>query len=134
MPKNQFNKTILVVEDDREIGEVIIEVLLEETHYHAYLVTNAHEALHVMKNMRPDLLLLDYQLPSMTGLQLFDQITTMEGLQGIPTIMMSANLPWSELEKRGIFGLEKPFDLDNFVGLVKKLLMDNDFSLPQGQE
>ncbi len=122
MPKNHSDKTILVVEDDREIGEVIIEVLLEETLYHAYLVMNAHEAMRVIKDMKPDLLLLDYQLPSMTGLQLFDQINMTEGLQGIPTIMMSANLPWSELEKRGILGLEKPFDLDDFVGLVKKLL------------
>jgi CheY-like chemotaxis protein len=120
--KNHSKKTILVVEDDREIGEVIIEVLLEETLYHAYLVTNAHDGLRLMKERKPDLLLLDYQLPSMTGLQFFDQIQTMEGLQGIPTIMISANLPWSELEKRGILGLEKPFDLDTFVGLVKKLL------------
>jgi len=120
--KNLSNKTILVVEDDREIGEVIIEVLLEETQYSAYLATNAHDGLRMMKETKPDLLLLDYQLPSMTGLQLFDQIRTMEGLQDIPTIMISANLPWSELEKRGIVGLEKPFDLDNFVGLVRKML------------
>lgn len=110
------------MEDDREIGEVIIEVLLEETQYSAYLATNAHDGLRMMKETKPDLLLLDYQLPSMTGLQLFDQIRTMEGLQDIPTIMISANLPWSELEKRGIVGLEKPFDLDNFVGLVRKML------------
>lgn len=122
MPKNQVNKTILVVEDDREIGEVIMEVLLEETLYHAYLATNAHDALRSVKEMMPDLLLLDYQLPSMTGLQLFDQLNEMENLQGIPTIMMSANLPWSELDKRNIFGLEKPFDLDDFVGQVKKML------------
>ncbi len=122
MSKNLSNKTILVVEDDREIGEVIIEVLLEETQYSAYLATNAHDGLRMMKETKPDLLLLDYQLPSMTGLQLFDQIRTMEGLQDIPTIMISANLPWSELEKRGIVGLEKPFDLDNFVGLVRKML------------
>lgn len=122
VPKNQVNKKVLVVEDDREIGEVIMEVLLEETHYHAYLVTNAHEALHIVKEIMPDLLLLDYQLPSMTGLQLFDQLNEIENLQGIPTIMMSANLPWSELDKRNIFGLEKPFDLDDFVGQVKKML------------
>ncbi len=122
MSKNLSNKTILVVEDDREIGEVIIEVLLEETQYSAYLATNAHDGLRMMKETKPDLLLLDYQLPSMTGLQLFDQIRTMEGLQDIPTIMISANLPWSELEKRGIVGLEKPFDLDHFVGLVRKML------------
>lgn len=123
MPKNQLDKTILVVEDDREIGEVIIEVLLEETSYHPYLVINAHDALHVVKDIKPDLLLLDYQLPSMTGLQLFDEINAIEKLKGIPTIMMSANLPWSELEKRSIIGLEKPFDLDDFVELVKKILM-----------
>ncbi len=122
MPKNQSDKTILVVEDDREIGEVIMEVLLEETLYRAYLVTNAHEALNFVKDMKPDLLLLDYQLPSMTGLQLFDQLNEIEQLKDISTIMMSANLPWSELEKRSIIGLEKPFDLDNFVGQVKKIL------------
>ncbi len=101
-----------------------MEVLLEETCYNAYLVTNAHEALSFVKETTPDLFLLDYQLPSMTGLQLFDQLNEMGKLQGIPAIMMSANLPWSELDKRNIFGLEKPFDLDNFVEQVKKMLAE----------
>ncbi|GAC1506320.1 MAG: hypothetical protein NVS2B12_20740 [Ktedonobacteraceae bacterium] len=124
MQEKHINKTILVVEDDREIGEVIVEVLLEETIHHAYLVTNAHEALQVVQNIIPDLFLFDYQLPSITGLQLFDLINTTEEFKDIPTILMSANLPWDELDRRNIIGLEKPFDLDDFVGLVKRIIED----------
>ncbi len=122
MITNQTEKTILIVEDDREIGEIIIEVLSEETHHHVYLVTNAQAALRAVNEMLPDLFLLDYQLPSMTGLQLLDLFYAVEKLKGIPTIIMSANLPQDELVRRNLIGLAKPFDLDDFIELIKRII------------
>lgn len=122
MITNQSEKTILIVEDDREIGEIIIEVLSEETHHHVHLVTNAQAALRAVNEMMPDLFLLDYQLPSMTGLQLLDLFYAIEKLKGIPTIIMSANLPQDELARRNLIGLAKPFDLDDFIELIKRII------------
>lgn len=123
MLTNQAEKTILVVEDDREIGEIIIEVLAGETHHHTYLVTNANAAMKVVNEMTPDLFLLDYQLPNINGLQLLDQFRTTEKLKGVPVIIMSANLPTCELAKRHIIGLAKPFDLDEFIELIKEMML-----------
>lgn len=119
---HQTEKTILIVEDDQEIGEIIREVLSEETDHHTHLVTNAHAALRVVSEIIPDLFLLDYQLPNMTGLQLLDQFHAIEKLKGIPTIIMSANLPQDELLRRNLIGLAKPFELDDFIELIKRII------------
>ncbi len=118
---NQASKTILIVEDDQDIGEIILEVILGETNHYAYVVTDAYIALEMAHKMPPDLFLLDYQLPDMTGLQLLDRLHACEKLKNIPTIIMSANLPWEELVKRNIIGLAKPFDLDVFLRLIQAI-------------
>ncbi len=113
-------KAILVVEDDVSIGEIIALTISEETPFQVCLAYNAQEALKSLHKIIPVLFLLDYQLPSMTGLQLYDTLRTMPEFAGVPAIMMSANLPWPELEKRHIVGLQKPFEIDELLTIVEE--------------
>jgi CheY-like chemotaxis protein len=113
-------KTILVVEDDTSIGEIIALTLSEETSFQVHLASSAQEALKILRKVVPAIFLLDYQLPSMTGLQLYDYLQTLPEFAQIPTIMMSANLPWRELEKRNILGLQKPFEIDELIEVVER--------------
>ena len=113
-------KAILVVEDDASIGEIIALTLSEETSLQVYLASNGQEALKILREVVPAIFLLDYQLPSMTGLQLYDYLHTLPEFAEIPTIMMSANLPWRELEKRHILGLQKPFEIDELIEIVER--------------
>ena len=69
-------KTILLVEDDVNIGEVLVQAITQETPYHAMLVPDGFEALKAVKKTMPDLLILDYHLPRMTGIELYDQLHT----------------------------------------------------------
>lgn len=122
-PSSQTQKpTILIVEDDVAIGELIAITLIQETPYHPLIAHTGHEALQVVQEITPLLFIVDYQLPSMTGIQLYDQLQKEERLQTVPIIMMSANLPLAELEERHIPGITKPFDLDVLLDTIAQLL------------
>jgi DNA-binding NtrC family response regulator len=67
-------------------------------------------------------MLLDYRLPDINGLELYDQLQEKAELRGIPTIMMSATLPVEELEKRGIYQLKKPMALGAVIRMITHAL------------
>jgi CheY-like chemotaxis protein len=112
--------TILIVEDDDEIGRVMVMTLEQETAYAIRLVATCQEALLVVQELTPTVFLLDYQLPLMSGLQLYDQFQAIQRLRSIPAILVSANLPSDELEKRHMLGLSKPFDLNDLLQTVEQ--------------
>ena len=122
MVKEGEEKTILVVEDDVDIGLFLISALSEDSAYHTLLVPDGMRALDVVSEVKPSLLILDYHLPRIDGLEVYDRMHTVKELREIPSIMISANLPERELAKRSIIGIKKPFDLDEFLDLVEKLL------------
>lgn len=115
-------RTILIVEDDTSIGTFLLEAIAEETPYHALLVASGPQALDALQLLTPHLLILDYHLPGIDGLQLYDLVHAMPALQQVPAILMSARLPQRELEKRRIVGMNKPFELDDFLQRLKKML------------
>ena len=65
-------KTILIVEDDAFIGEFLERAISEETPYKPLVVSDGFEALKVTYDLKPNLFLLDYQLPRMDGIELYD--------------------------------------------------------------
>ena len=113
-------KTILVVEDDRDIGAFLGLALTQETPYHALLVADGFQALKIVREIKPDLFLLDYHLPSMDGIELYDHLHATEGLEQTPAILLSSNLPRKELEKRKMVGVRKPFELDTLLNTIAK--------------
>jgi DNA-binding response OmpR family regulator len=115
-------KTILLVEDDEYIGDVLVQAITQETPYLALLVSDGFEALHTIKGVKPNLFILDYQLPRMNGIELYDKLHMVKTLEHVPTIMMSARLPQQELHKRQIVGMNKPIDLDEFLQTIEELL------------
>jgi DNA-binding response OmpR family regulator len=115
-------KTVLVVEDDSGIGNFLVQAILQETPYQAMLVTDGFQALKTVASIKPSLFILDYQLPHMNGIELYDQLHVMKGLEDIPAVVISARLPRHEIEKRKIFAMSKPLELDDFLNTIEKLL------------
>jgi DNA-binding response OmpR family regulator len=116
-------KTIILVEDDTNIGEVLLQAITQETSYVAFLALSGEEALQMVKNRKPNLFILDYQLPQMNGIELYDQLHASPELNTVPTIMISAHLPQKELALRtAIHAMQKPIDLDEFLGMIEALL------------
>jgi CheY-like chemotaxis protein len=71
----------------------------------------------------PDLIILDYLLPGMNGLTLYDALRREEVGATIPIIMTSANLSQKERDERNLLFLPKPFELDAFLSLVESQLV-----------
>jgi DNA-binding response OmpR family regulator len=115
-------KTILLVEDDTDIGEVLLQAIVQETPYLAILVADGLAALKAIQGVKPDLFILDYYLPQMNGIELYDKLHTIAGLEHVPAIMLSARLPEQELKKRNILGMHKPIELDEFFQAIERTL------------
>jgi DNA-binding NtrC family response regulator len=113
---------ILVVEDDTAVGELLLLALARETSYQPLLVSTEQEVLRAVQEVKPALFLLDYQLPQMTGIELYDDLHARTELATVPAIVMSANLPYRELQERHLVGVEKPFDLDDLLQTIERVL------------
>ena len=121
-------KTILTVEDDASIGQYLVEAISQETPYLSILVTGSVQALEVVKQVKPHLLLLDYHLrSSMNGIELYDHLHSTLGFERIPAIIMSASLPQEELEheikKRDLIAVSSPHALDDLLTAIHKALI-----------
>ncbi|GLV57759.1 hypothetical protein KDH_45950 [Dictyobacter sp. S3.2.2.5] len=114
-------KTILLVEDDINIGEVLQQAITQETSFVVILVPDGFQALQMVKEIRPNLFILDYQLPRMNGIELYDRLHVIEELAHVPALMLSAHLPRHELNKRHLQGMSKPIDLDDFLQTIEDL-------------
>ncbi|TMD41231.1 MAG: response regulator [Chloroflexi bacterium] len=115
-------KTILVVEDDENIGELIVEAFIQETPYQAMLATDGKQALKIVQNVKPNVLLVDNNLPDMKGIELYDRIQVEKELENVPVLLMSANVPVQEVKKRNLFCLNKPFELNDLLQTIENLL------------
>ncbi len=115
-------KTILVVEDDRSIASFIVEAIKQETSYQAFFAFDGYQALKIIHNLKPDFLLLDYSLPSMNGLELYDHIHAMKELEHIPALLISADPPLEEAKKRNIMCLQKPIELADLLQAIESSL------------
>lgn len=115
-------KTILIVEDDEAVGEFLVEAIAQETPYRVYLVTNGPQALQALTTDTINLIILDYSLPLMNGIELYDRIRALQGVHTPPVVMVSARLPISELVKRNLPGLRKPLELQDLLDTIERLL------------
>ena len=115
-------KTILIVEDDESTREFFRLAIPQETPHRAVVVADSAEALNIVREIKPDLLLLDYRLPTMTGIELYDQFHALKELECTPTIITSASDLEDKVGGRNITVLMKPFELDDLLNAIQKLL------------
>ena len=111
-------KTILVVEDDEAVGSILVLMLLTESPYLVLLVTDGYQALKVVHDLKPSLFLLDYKLPGMDGIALYERLHAITGLADIPAIIISATLPRRALQERHLTCLAKPFGVDQLLHTI----------------
>jgi len=117
-------RVVVVVEDDRPVGELLASIINDEEGYYAIHVTRPTEALETLKTVKPDLLVLDVGLPGMSGIELYDRVRQDASLRYLPVMFETAVAQEhkSDFTRRGIKNvIEKPFDLDEILRCVHKL-------------
>lgn len=121
---NARTRIVLVVEDDKPIGELLASVINDEEGYRAIHITRPSDALRALEQLKPDLLVLDVGLPGMSGFDLYDRLQLDERLRTVPVMFETAVSKEHALEfrKRGIRKvLQKPFDLNELIADMKEL-------------
>ena len=119
---NPSPKTILVVDDSLFIRRMLERMMDTNTPYQPIVAANCAEAIEIAGIIKPHLFLFDYQMPDMSGLELYDRLHAKRALRHIPAIIMSSELPRAEIEKRNILGVEKPFHLNILFRMIESVV------------
>ncbi len=116
-------KTICIVEDDESIGDFLVQALAQETPYEVVWISDALRAVELVKVLKPSLLLLDFLLPGINGIELYERLHAIPELEQTPAILLTASFPPRDrMRKLGLPLLQKPFDLDELLLAIQQLL------------
>jgi len=117
-------KTILLVEDDPNISSFLVEAIAQETPYRAIVASDSNAALKLVRHFTPCLFILDYGLPGMNGIELYDRLSINRELAPIRAILITANrqLPQQQIQQRQLITFMKPFELDALLDTIETLL------------
>ena len=116
--------TVLVVEDNVDNLDLIVDVV-RLFDYDSRTAVTVADALHSVRNRRPDAVLLDITLPDASGTAGLDQLRRL--LPGVPIIMVTGNTDVviaRDTLKRGAFDyITKPFDVERLKGVLEAALV-----------
>ena len=123
LPMN--GKLILLVDDELYVTSVIAQQLRPRG-FEVVVACDGAEALAIIKERRPDLIVSDYQMPEITGLEMAARLCEDPGTMQIPIIMLTARehcLNASELARTNIRAfMAKPFSIKQLLGKIERLL------------
>ncbi|MHC4120015.1 MAG: response regulator [Planctomycetota bacterium] len=119
------DKTVLVVDDEIHIVHVVA-IKLRNNGYEVISADNGAEALELAIGEKPDIIVTDFQMPVMTGLELVEKLRQHEETKDIPVIMLTARSFAIEQEQQDalkISGcLSKPFSPKELLGNIEDIL------------
>ncbi|RME02002.1 MAG: diguanylate cyclase [Deltaproteobacteria bacterium] len=116
---------IFVVDDQEEIRELLYEHLIQEG-FQVSLASSGEEALEALATVAPDLLLLDVQLPGLSGIEVTRRIRQMEQFRDLPILMMTGYIKESTKQRALDAGandfLGKPFSGVELISRIRTFL------------
>jgi CheY-like chemotaxis protein len=116
-------KTILIVDDELGNAEVL-SLILEEEGYRVHCAANGRDGLERVKEVRPDLVVLDFMMPIMDGADMGLQLRAMPDQPHV-RILMNSSLPEENVRRRfsgyDVF-LRKPYGINVALAAIASLL------------
>lgn len=125
--------TIVVVEDDELVAALVRAVLDTVAHWRVILAYDAGAALELLQHLPVDIMIVDVNLPGMSGIEMLAAIRDRGEREPTSVIVMSANVTRQRVEEAlGSAGvtqfLSKPFDIDDLVAAVQRAEMQHQVS------
>ena len=128
-------KKVLIADDEADVL-VFVQAALEEDGHEILTATDGEAALKKARTERPDLVILDVQMPKKDGFQVFDDLRKGETTRPIPVIMLTAvrqrtGIPFEGRDMGQFYGsepeafIDKPIDPDTLRDTVNRLLHPN---------
>src|SRR5215475_1180094 len=118
-------KTVLIVEDN-ELNMKLFNDLLDAHGYHTLQARSGIEALKIARERRPDLILMDIQLPEVSGLEVTRWLKDDEELREIPVVAVTAFAMKGDEQRIRQGGCEaylsKPISVGTFLETVRRYL------------
>lgn len=114
----RVNQTILLIEDNEQ-NRYLATFLLEKHGYRVISAEDGHKGIELAGSLKPDLILLDIQLPAMDGYAVARALRTIEALRDTPIIAVTSYAMVGDREKSLAAGcngyIEKPINPETFV-------------------
>jgi len=115
-------KTILFVDDETDFVEMM-KFQLENEGYIVVSARNGEDALVKLEQIKPDLIVLDINMPKMGGLEFYNRIITQHGRAKYPVLVLTARADldglFKEIKAEGF--LQKPFEIGDFTSEIKRI-------------
>lgn len=119
-------RKILVVDDDPDLVELITDVLERDGRFETKSVNNGFDAGMMVKEYRPDLLVLDVMLPDINGKEVCQRVRKEKALDDVRIICISGMVEDDKVDELRAAGaddfLQKPFDVQMLVDRICRLL------------
>lgn len=120
-----MSKQVLIADDEPNIVAAL-EFLLQRNGYEVHIARNGDEALAMLEQLKPDLLLLDVMMPSRSGYDVCQRVREREDWRHIKVVMLSAKGRDVEVNKGLSLGADlyitKPFSTRELVDRINDLL------------
>jgi two-component system, cell cycle response regulator DivK len=118
-------KTVLHIEDNSD-NRMLVRRLLQAFGYNVIEAENAVQAREMLQSHKPNLILMDINMPGVDGLTLTNEIKAVPQFHDIPIVAITANVMKGDRERTldaGCNGyIEKPIDVDQFIELIESFI------------
>jgi len=119
-------RKVLVVDDDPDLVELIVSVLEEDRRFETRTANNGFEAGMMVKEYRPDLIVLDVMLPDINGKEVCTRVRSDSSLDNVKIICISGMVERDKIKELKEAGaddfLQKPFETDALLARMCRLL------------
>jgi two-component system sensor histidine kinase/response regulator len=113
---------ILLVDDEQDLRETITELLIHNN-YNVKEASNGHEALKILDEWIPDLIISDIMMPVMDGYVFHEIVKETKMLNQLPFIFLTAKNDPAEMEKCTLMGVDhfvsKPFKIVDLIKMIE---------------
>ncbi len=119
-------RKVLLVDDDTELVELMNKVLEEDGRFEVRIATNGFDAGMMVKEYRPDLIVLDVMLPDINGKEVCHRVRGDNTLEDVRILCISGMIEDDKIQELKLSGaddfLHKPFDIEELIDRMCGLL------------